>query len=148
MKPVYKAEIRASGKQAWAFNNTALKSIRDTNENPPGFPAVDGVDLFDHDAYDIKTLHRTKGMDYDLRDPLQPWSWRSMLNSMVEETLEKDIGPGIVGISCKPIRGSYDHCRRNAAEKLGVHFGAGAPVPIWDFVVVRMDGSAIRFHVS
>ena len=41
---VTKADIRAAGTQAWALNNTALKSIRDSHENPLGVPSVSEVD--------------------------------------------------------------------------------------------------------
>ena len=120
MSPVFKAEIRASPKQPWALNNTALKSIRDGNENPPGVPTTDdGVDLFAEDPYPIKTLQRGKGMGYELGEPTQPWSWRGMLNGMHEETLDRIVGNGIIGICCKPIEGSYDHKRRNAAREVG-----------------------------
>ena len=147
MRTVYKAEVRrASGQQAWALNNTALKSIRDTSEDPPGFPLNEGVDLFLQDPFLIKTLRLTTGMDYELTEPLQPWSWRGMLNSMREETLERVVGPGITGICCKPIHGSYDHARRHAATQLGVEYAQDSPVPIWDSVVTRADGTAVRFQ--
>ena len=56
------------------------------------------------------------------------------------------------------MHGTYYHARRNAAKELGTVFddfseGAAyegprraAPVPVWDFVVTRVDGSRIRFH--
>ena len=147
MEPVTLAHVRASGTQAWPLNNTALKSIRDSNEDPPGFPN-NGVDLFHIDPFLIKTLHRSKGMDYELKYPLQPWSWRGMLNGMAVPTLERIVGDGITGICCMPIRGSYDHKRRHAAKQLGRPYADAAPVPIWDFVVTRTDGTAVRFHTN
>ena len=120
MLPVFKDEIRAAPKQEWALNNAALKTIRDGNEYPPGVPTTyDGVDLFAEDPYQIKTLHQVKGMAYELREPTQPWSWRGMLNGMQEQTLDRIVGNGIIGICCKPIEGSYDHTRRNAAREVG-----------------------------
>ena len=116
MQVVLMEDVRASGEQAWALSNTALKSIRDTHENPPGFPITDAVDLFEHDPFPIKTLHRTTGMRYELTEPEQPWSWRRMLNGMRLETLARVVGPGIIGICCKPIHGSYDQARRHAAK--------------------------------
>lgn len=146
MPPVGKQEIRACGRQPWALHNTALKSIRDTNENPPGFPTTDAVVLFSHgdgdavvdqDPYQIMTLNRSVGMDYTLSQPLQPWSWRCMLNAMKDPTLDRIVGTGIVGVSVMPIQGSYDHARRYAAETLKKPYDEAAPVPIWDFVVTR-----------
>ena len=40
------AEIRASGVQAFKLNNTALKPIRDTHEEPRGFPTKYSVVLY------------------------------------------------------------------------------------------------------
>ena len=85
-------------------------------------------------------------MDYEFVDPLQPWSWLSMLKAMQLETKERIVGDGITGISCKPIHGAYDHKRRHAANVLGRPFRTDAPVPVWDFVVTRKDGTAVRFH--
>ena len=58
------------------------------------------------------------------------------------------VGPGIIGICCKPIHGSYDQARRHAAKELKIEYAADAPVPISDFVVFRADGTAVRCHPS
>ena len=145
---VTKEEIRSSGKQAFPLNNTALKSIRDTHEDPPGHPTVRSVELFDHESFQIKTLRRGKGMDYSLVDPEQPWSWRRMLNAFGDDTLQKIVGDGITNISCKPIPGSYDHKRRHAAKVLGKAYPEDSPVPVWDFEVERVDGTRVWFHTS
>ena len=43
--------LSGSGTQRWDLNNTALKSIREDNEQPPGFPVGDGlVDLTNFDT--------------------------------------------------------------------------------------------------
>ena len=87
-------------------------------------------------------------MAYELREPEQPWSWRRMLNGMSDATLERVVGPGIVGIRCQPIHGSYDHSRRHVAKELRYPDYGSVPVPIWDVVVTRSDGTAVRFHPS
>ena len=141
------AGIRASGKQSRSLGNVALKFIRDSHEDPPGTASQpNGVDLFDEDPYEIMTLSKTKGVDYSLVLPFQPWSWRAMLNGMDDATLERIVGEGIVGIACKPIHHHYDHKRQHAARTLGRPFPAEAPVPVWDFVVTRADRTAVRFH--
>ena len=147
------ADVRASGQQAWSLNSTALKHIRDTGEDPPGIPildpgGLDGLDLFDRDPFPIMTLKRSTGMHYELVPPLQPWSWRRMLNAMTDATLKQVVGPGIIGISCEPLPGSYDNARRHAAKVLKFVYAEDAPVPVWDFVVRRADGSRCRFHPS
>ena len=126
-----------------------MKSMRDTNENPPGNPIVWGVPLLDEPhQFWVPTLYRTKGTDYTLGDPMQPWSWLSMLKGMQPETRERIVGPGITDICCMPIEGSYDHKRQHAARNNGKPFHPDMPVPIWDFVVLRMDGTEVRFHTS
>ena len=146
---------------AWELNNTALKSIRSCGEDPPGYPSIPegyGKELFDRDPFPIHTLQRTKGMAFELVEPEQPWSWRGMLQGFDDETLRRLVGPGITGICCMPLPGTYDHARQSAAVALGQKFDdwreeapyAGerrkAPVPVWDFVVTRVDGARIRFH--
>ena len=161
MAVVSVADLRACPKQAWKLNSTALKSIRESGEDPPGHPVMQpgyGLELFDLDPFPIATLKRTTGMHYELTEPQQPWSWRGMLNGMNDATLERVVGPGITGICCMAMHGSYDHARRNAARELGVVFDnwsgrlgrweAAAPVPVWDFVVTRLDGTRVRFHPS
>ena len=70
-----------------------------------------------------------------------------MLNSMKRETLDRIIGTGIVDIRCQPILQSYDHKRRVAVRGRPLDgFDDGSPVPIWDFVVTRTDGTGARFH--
>ena len=142
------ADVLVAKPQARALSNTALKSIRDTHEDPPGFPTVHRVDLFNEDPFLIKTLVRSHGMDYELTDHLQPWSWRSMLKGMQRPTMERIVGEGIVDIGVEAIDGSYDHKRRHAARQLGKPFADQAPVPVWDFVVTRVDGTSVRFHTS
>ena len=52
---------------------------------------------------------------------------------------------GVVGSSFAPRPHSYDHPR---SHKYKLETGAASPVklPIWDFVVHRADGTAIRLH--
>ena len=137
--------------QAWKLNSTALKFIRDSNENPPGYPVNQGVDLFLHGSYPVMTLQRTIGTRYAFVFPLQPWSWRAMLMAMDRDgMLERIVGPGIIGFWCMPIQRSYDHKRRCAGMPGTdqVAFPVAAPVPIWDFVAEQTNGQKIRFHPS
>ena len=87
--PVTIEDVRKAHKHAFYLNNNALKSIRDTHENPRGVPTVTHVDLFDQDPYLIKQVVRGKGANYTLEEPRTPWSWRAMLNGMDEETLAR-----------------------------------------------------------
>ena len=88
--------------QARALSNTASKSIRDEREDPPGFPRVGRVDLFDEHPFLVKTLVRSAGVDYELAEPRQ--SWRSMLKGMQRPTMERIVGDDIVASVPKPLQ--------------------------------------------
>ena len=140
------AEIKQAGKQDWVLNNAALKSIRDSHEMPIGSPWAEGIDLWPYDEYNIHTLVKGEEEAYELVDPELPWSWKKMLNAMEDRTLRHIVGVGVVGIVCMPLLDSVDGRRLHAWRKQKVTVPRGAPVPIWDFVVSRGDGSRITFH--
>ena len=138
--------------QPFNRNNTSLKWIRDTSENPPGFPTTNQVDITDSDPMDIGVLDRTSGMAYSFRvGETQPWSWRQMLavfkKDVKDRVLGSDPSVGVTRITCETIDG-YDHKRWHAARSIGRPFAEGAPVPLWDFHVYRTDGVVTRFHTS
>ena len=145
-QPVTVEDVRKAGRHANRLNNSALKSIRDTHEEPRGVPTVDYVDLWDHDPFPVKQVIRGKGMDYTLGDDDTPWLWRSFLNCMDDETLNKVVGPGIVGIMAAPLPGSYDHKRHTAARELKKPFPPDIQAPVWDFIVWRTDNQTFRLH--
>ena len=63
----------------WQLNNTALKFLRDSNENPPGVPQVVEIDLTPEDEVSIGVLARNKGMAYTfVEGEFQQWSWRGI----------------------------------------------------------------------
>jgi hypothetical protein len=102
------------------------------------------------DPFQIGVLVRDRGMEYSFApEQLQPWSWRAMLASFKERDREQILGFGgeaLVSISCEPMLSSYDHKRHHAAAVAGRPFDDGVKAPIWDFVVRRDDGVAVRFH--
>ena len=142
------ADIRAVGEQQWSLNSTALKYLRDIHEAPRGTPAVEQVWLWNKDPCDIMTLKRTNGTHYTLEPPLQPWSWRKMLNAFTDDTLRQLVGDGIDNFWIQPLADSYDHKRRHAAHQAANPFPYGAPVPILDFFVKTVGGEVYRFHPS
>ena len=144
---------RLSVSQLFRLNSAALKWIRDGHENPPGVPTTDGVDLTDTDPLLIGVIERTVGMDYTFKENERtPWSWRQMLAALPPAAKGSVLGSnpalGVVRITCAPVLGSYDHKRWHAALHLGRPYAEDATVPVWDFVVTRTDGTAVRFHTS
>ena len=140
--------------QVFKLNNAALKWLRDTHENPMGFPTVETVELTDTDPLDIGVIEKPSGMDYSFkgRGERTPWSWRQMLAGMSAAAKDLVLGSrprlGVVRIWCGPVLGSYDHKRWHAARHIGRPFEIGAPAPVWDFFVERTDGSVVRFHTN
>ena len=138
--------------QPFRLNNVALTWIRDTHEDPPGFPTVDRVELTHLDPYMIGVIEKTVGMDYSFTEgQLQPWSWRQMLAAFSPSVRELILGQpaqGVTRVTCEHIPNSNDHKRCHAANELGKPFPADAPTPVWDFVVTRTDGIRVRFHTS
>ncbi len=135
-----------------AIHNTALKWLRDTNENPAGVPRVEagslvvGVDITLQDPLQIGVLHRAKGTSYTfVEHQSQEWSWRAMLASFPDDVLEQVVGCGVERIWCMPLAGSYDHKRHHAA-RLGEGPALMGQAPIWDFVAVQADSTQVRFH--
>ena len=92
---------RINVRQPFKLNNVALKCIRDRNENPPGHPITNGVDLTRSDPYQIGILEKRMigsktardGFDYRFKDGrTQPWSWRQMLAAMNVQDKELVLG--------------------------------------------------------
>ena len=140
--------------QPFDKNNIALKWLRDTSEDPPGFPIRRCVDITAQDPMDIGVLHMRTGMAYSFREgATQPWSWRQMLAGLKSDVKDKVLGTdpsvGVVRITCEATD-AYDHKRWHAARDpaVGRPFAEGAPVPLWDFHVYRTDNVVVRFHTS
>ena len=139
--------------QPFKLNNVALKWIRDSNENPPGTPTIDCVDLTLSDPFQIGEIEKNSGMDYNFKaGETKPWSWRQMLAALNPAAKDLVLGSnpalGVVRITCAPVLGSYDHKRWHAARLLGRPYAEDAAVPVWDFFVTRTDGTTVRFHTS
>ena len=73
-----------------------------------------------------------------------------MIAQMTEESRAKVVkGPqgrscGVVGCSFAVRPNSYDHSRHNMLNDTSTP--SSVKLPIWDFVVHRADGTAIRLH--
>ena len=128
------------------LNNVALKWLRDTNENPPGVPTVEYVDITDQPMIDIGMIVRSKGPLYAF-DPIQrqPWSWLAMIKGYRAEVQARIVGNGLVSIRCMPIPDTYDHKRCKAMEDAKTPYRL-PNVQVWDFVVEQSNGTQVRFH--
>ena len=77
------------------------------------------------------------------------WSWWEMVAMLDNGSREYVVGPdrsgGLVGCRFEPRPNSYDHKRHHAKTSAGGPQTA-TKLPIWDFVLIRKDGSGVRLH--
>ena len=90
-------------------------------------------------------------MSYEFdEDDMREWSWLELVAQLDEESLkyvveDGDDSRGLIGCEFKQRPGSYDHKSHNEKK------AAGRPqkdvqLLVWDFVLMRSDGSALRLH--
>ena len=141
------AQIREHrGDQRSDLSNVALKWLRDTHEDPPGHPNVEEVDLTDQRIIQIGQIIRNKGPLYRFHATnTQPWSWLLMIKGFGPDVQTRIVGNGLVSIKLMPIPNTYDHKRAKAQADNRTPYEVDN-VPIWDFVVLRRDGTQVRFH--
>ena len=160
---VYTLEYFQNYAARWHGNykqhNAALKYYRDEYENPAD-PFNSRFPVFDPAvAEQISRIIKRKGSGraQDNRDwewdhtELVSWSWLQLVAQMDAATMQRvacgpdnDRSRGIVRCEFRPCPNSYDH-KRHAK---GVDRGGAQTIrlPVWDFVLIRDDGSGIRVH--
>ena len=107
-----------------------------------------------HGAQKLNGGQIGEGPAFSMVEPQQPWSWRKMLDRFDDDTLTRIIGPGVTGIFCQPMghpgASSDNHKREHFAKHGGLRSADvdGEPpcVPVWEFVIHRGDGEAVRLH--
>ena len=92
------------------------------------------------------------GMDFDLdENSSYLWSWFEMVAQLNADSMafvvNGDDGRscGLVSCSFAPRPNSYDHKRHNQLRLAGKP-KKDAKLRVWDFVLTRADGSAVRLH--
>ena len=131
-------------------HNAALKywrALKERTGDPFGSPPVDLL----VDSRVCEVQHEAKGMDYAIQwQTERPWSWLEMVAQLTDESIASVVkgnegrSGGLVGCSFAPRPGSYDHKRHHQLKAKGEN--PNTKLPIWDFVLHRDDGSAIRLH--
>ena len=92
------------------------------------------------------------GMDYDFdENRSHGWSWFEMVAQLDAESMAFVVN-GADGRSCGLVScsfalrpNSYDHKRHHQLRLAGTP-KKDAQVRVWDFVLTRVDGSAVRLH--
>ena len=133
-------------------HNAALKYLRAQQEDTQN-PFDSLVLALPHaGAVDVAVLlHAEKGMAWTFSDERRQWSWHELIAQLTDDGISQVVnGPqghsgGVVGCSLALRPGSYDHKRHHMLRQTGNH--ADVPkLPIWDFVVHRGDGTAMRLR--
>jgi hypothetical protein len=134
-------------------HNAALKYFRMIQEDAVADPGMASPYVFSNNKpEEISAIMKGKGMDFSFDDSRKvAWGWWELVAQMDEASIAR-VCEGKSGRSCGLLScsletrpGSYDHKRHHALKQLG-YDQPEYKLPIWDFVILREDGSAIRLH--
>ena len=97
----------------------------------------------------ISTTLNGPDFDFDETLPKQHWRWFEFVAQLDDESIayvakgheNRSCGLKECWLSMRP--GGYDHKRQ---VQLTAQRRQQAPLPVWDFLIVRDDGSRIRLH--
>ena len=159
----YKLEYFENYVARWHGNykqhNAALKYLRDECENAAD-PLNSRCLVFDSAVAEqipriikLKVSGRAqdnRDWDWDRRE-FVPWSWLQLVAQMDAPTMQRVVcGPdndrsrGLVRCEFRPCPESYDHQRHTKGVARGQ--AQAVRLPVWDFVLIRDDGTGIRVH--
>ena len=133
-------------------HNAALKFWREELEhrsNPLGHRTL----LFPNDTrVRIGTVVWGKGQDWSFdRTKVTWWSWREMVAQLDEKSMQIVVqgkdgrSCGLISCMVAPRPSSYDHKRHKKLRDEGKPLN-DMPLPVWDFVIKREDGTGLRLH--
>ena len=131
--------------------NAALKWFRQIMEDDE-----EGEDTFrrfdNREPVAVAMIIKDKGMDYDFHETRsRAWHWFELVSQLTDESMAFVVdGPdhrsgGVTGCYFAPRPKSYDHKRHHQLKEAGFPF-QDAKLRVWDFVIQRADGSAVRLH--
>jgi hypothetical protein len=135
-----------SDNQPHSRSNEALKHFRDLLELFLQPVAIESSNLdLEADVLPIRKSIHDRGAQFHFSkgNDTVPWSWSQMLLA-TGQWFEEVVGDGVVAVKVIARPGSFDSKR---AEAWALHGGQRCVhVPIWDFLVVRADGTGIILH--
>jgi hypothetical protein len=141
-------------------HSAALKWFREFTEGAQLDPWEAAPILFEikESPLTINQIVHPKGMNYHFDPRVKcKWMWQEMIAQMDEASIEFVVeGPehmarGLIGCAFQRRPNSYDHKRMHANKSLPAvagwdYAGYDGKLPIWDFVLMRDDGTAIRLR--
>ena len=134
-------------------HNAALKYFRYLQEDATDPFNPSRMLRFPNDApVQIATIRWQKGEQWAFDDTkMVTWSWKEMIAQLDETSMrivvcgKNSRSCGLIGCYIAPRPHSYDHKRHKmlfTAEKERRE----VKLPVWDFVIERSDGTALRLH--
>ena len=140
-------------------HNQALKYWRRESEMPGMFVFQSGFKKFDNVvSEDVAVVLHGERTNFDFDDTqIVKWGWWEMIAQLCDDDIRYVVGGSsgdceLCECSLRVRLNSYDVARHYHINKEQQRRsrGAGAEVqlPVWDFVVSRSDGSAVRLHPS
>ena len=131
-------------------HNAALKWFRHRLENSANRPAR--LFFSNTEPTPVAGIVKGAGMDWDFAENRShDWSWFEMVAQLDAESMAFVVN-GAEGRSCGLVScsfalrpNSYDHKRHHQLRVAGTP-KKDAKVRVWDFVLTRVDGSAVRLH--
>ena len=122
-------------------HSAALKWLRKVCEDE-GYE--DGYVLSSSRKTAVAAIIHPPGVKYWFNsDDMRLWSWWEMVAQMDEKSIkyvveDGDCSRGLVACEVRRRTGSYDHSRQV--------YTPGPQLAVWDFVLKRNDGTAVRLH--
>ena len=143
-----RAHSASSQTQPYERSNEALKRFRDTMEI--GFEPTALEKDFDLQPPTISVRKCTHGrgeeFHFEQGALALPWSWSQMLLA-TGSRFDEVVGEGVVAVKLFARPDSYDHMRAAAYIKQTGQTPTTTP-RIWDFLVMRADGTGVLLHPS
>ena len=141
-----RAHAGMSPEQPWHRSNEALKHFRDRMESclqPRPFEMV--LDL-DPATFQVRKCIHDSGAAFQFSrgNDTVPFSWSRMLLA-TGRSFDEVVGMGELAVMMSARQNSYDNKRSDAFRRQqGLPFTIHAPV--WDFKVMRVDGTGVLLH--
>ena len=125
----------------WKEHNAALKWFRAVHLFKSSFVLPDEVQK--------GKIQHWEGTTSSFSEETESWSWLSMIASLDEESMAKIVtnngqSQGLVRCEFSPRPNSYDDASSRSLREAEVV--VKKKVDVWDFLLIRDDGSGIRIH--
>ena len=134
-------------------HNAALKFLRGQHESWEAPFETAPVELRADEPAAVAAILKGKGMawEWDWHNMLT-WSWLEMIAQLDAQSMQTAVrGPqgrsgGLVSCQLVVRPNSYDHKRHHQQQQGNSQWQSRQKLPIWDFLLLRDDGSGLRMH--